>query len=94
MAMSQAIALLGDQKLAHYMHVRPKDVSLASNLPNSVMLIKGRYQMFISQALGTGIGCIVNYIVLTQVIETKKQYLDGSTVDPTGQVSHVSVYVS
>jgi plasmid maintenance system antidote protein VapI len=27
MAMSQAIALLSDQKLAHYMHVSPKNVS-------------------------------------------------------------------
>jgi hypothetical protein len=28
MAMAQAIALLSDQKLAHYMHVSPKNVSL------------------------------------------------------------------
>ena len=32
MAMAQAIALLSDQKLAHYMHVSPKNVSLGPYL--------------------------------------------------------------
>ncbi|KAJ9116430.1 hypothetical protein QFC22_004872 [Naganishia vaughanmartiniae] len=66
MSMSQAINLLSDQKLGHYMHVNPK-------------------HMFLSQTLGSIIGCFVNYAVLDQVIDAKQSYLDGTLVDPTGQ---------
>jgi hypothetical protein len=44
-------------------------------------------QMFIAQALGTVIGCIVNYLTLSQVIDTKYMYLNGTKIDPSGQVS-------
>lgn len=43
--------------------------------------------MFIAQALGTVIGCVVNYMTLTQVIDAKYMYLNGSKIDPSGQVS-------
>ena len=46
-------------------------------------------KMFIAQALGTVVGCIVNYITLTQVIDTKYMYLNGSKIDPSGQVSEL-----
>ncbi len=44
-------------------------------------------QMFLSQILGTVIGAIVNYYTLSQVIDSKRPFLDGTLVDPTGQVS-------
>jgi hypothetical protein len=43
--------------------------------------------MFLSQILGTVIGAVVNYYTLSQVIDSKRPYLDGTLVDPTGQVS-------
>jgi hypothetical protein len=42
-------------------------------------------QMFIAQALGTVLGCVVNYVTLTQVIDSKFSYLNGDAIDPTGQ---------
>lgn len=42
--------------------------------------------MFLAQAIGTVIGCVVNYVAVTQVIDTKRMYLDGTMVDPTAQV--------
>lgn len=44
-------------------------------------------QMFTCQILGTIVGCIVNQIALINVIEAKRPFLDGSAIDPTGQVS-------
>ncbi|KNZ51638.1 hypothetical protein VP01_387g8 [Puccinia sorghi] len=41
--------------------------------------------MFISQILGTAIGGVVNYIFIRLVIADKREYLDGSIADPTGQ---------
>lgn len=41
--------------------------------------------------MGTVIGCIVNHVVLNQVIDAKLPYLDGTLVDPTGQVSLVAI---
>jgi len=41
--------------------------------------------MFISQVLGTAIGGVVNYIFIRLVIADKREYLDGSIADPTGQ---------
>lgn len=41
--------------------------------------------VFICQYIGTAIGAIVNFIVLQDVIDTKRPYLDGTLVDPTGQ---------
>jgi hypothetical protein len=41
--------------------------------------------MFIAQALGTVLGCVVNYVTLTQVIDSKFSYLNGDAIDPTGQ---------
>jgi hypothetical protein len=46
--------------------------------------------MFIAQTLGSIIGCFVNYAVLDQVIDAKRPFLDGSLIDPTGQVSSQS----
>lgn len=43
--------------------------------------------MFLAQTLGSIIGCFVNYAVLDQVISAKRPFLDGSQIDPTGQVS-------
>jgi hypothetical protein len=45
-------------------------------------------QVFIAQTLGSIIGCFVNYAVLDQVIDAKRPYLDGSLIDPTGQVRY------
>ncbi|TIA74608.1 hypothetical protein E3P91_00846 [Wallemia ichthyophaga] len=41
--------------------------------------------VFICQYIGTAIGAIVNFVVLQNVIDTKRPYLDGTLVDPTGQ---------
>ncbi|WAR62080.1 hypothetical protein PtB15_14B174 [Puccinia triticina] len=41
--------------------------------------------MFISQVLGTAIGGVVNYIFIRLVIADKREYLDGTIADPTGQ---------
>jgi hypothetical protein len=92
MAMAQAIALLSDQKLAHYMHVSPKNVSPASFWFSAMSLMRCCVKMFIAQALGTVVGCVVNYITLTQVIDTKYMYLNGSKIDPSGQVSDFLIY--
>jgi hypothetical protein len=43
--------------------------------------------MFLAQTVGSIIGCFVNYAVLDQVISAKRPFLDGSQIDPTGQVS-------
>ncbi|CAG8539472.1 20976_t:CDS:10 [Dentiscutata erythropus] len=41
--------------------------------------------MFISQIWGTFVGIIVNYWTTNIVINTKRSYIDGTEVDPTGQ---------
>ncbi|EGG08410.1 uncharacterized protein MELLADRAFT_124190 [Melampsora larici-populina 98AG31] len=41
--------------------------------------------MFISQIMGTAIGAVVNYIFIRLVIADKREYLDGTIADPTGQ---------
>ncbi|MBW0487029.1 hypothetical protein O181_026744 [Austropuccinia psidii MF-1] len=41
--------------------------------------------MFISQILGTAIGGVVNYIFIRLVIAEKREFLDGTIIDPTGQ---------
>ncbi|KAF0420508.1 opt family small oligopeptide transporter [Gigaspora margarita] len=41
--------------------------------------------MFISQIWGTFIGCIVNYWMLQFIINTKRTYLNGTELDPSGQ---------
>ncbi|CAG8481538.1 13434_t:CDS:10 [Dentiscutata heterogama] len=41
--------------------------------------------MFISQIWGTIVGIIVNYWTTNIVINTKRSYIDGTEVDPTGQ---------
>ncbi|KAL1405078.1 hypothetical protein Q8F55_008701 [Vanrija albida] len=42
-------------------------------------------EMFACQIIGTVIGAITNYITLQSVLVSKREYLDGTTVDPTGQ---------
>lgn len=43
--------------------------------------------MFAAQCWGTIIGAIINYAVLDSIISSKREYLDGTVVDPTGQWS-------
>ncbi|CAB5388517.1 unnamed protein product [Rhizophagus irregularis] len=43
--------------------------------------------MFISQLYGTVVGDFMNYWVLRLIISSKRQFLDGTMEDPTGQVS-------
>ncbi|CAB4441586.1 unnamed protein product [Rhizophagus irregularis] len=43
--------------------------------------------MFISQFYGTVVGGFMNYWVLRLIISSKRQFLDGTMEDPTGQVS-------
>ncbi|WRT69105.1 OPT family small oligopeptide transporter [Kwoniella shivajii] len=42
-------------------------------------------EMFASQILGTVLGALANYITLESVLESKRSFLNGSVVDPTGQ---------
>ncbi|CAB4441633.1 unnamed protein product [Rhizophagus irregularis] len=50
--------------------------------------------MFISQFYGTVVGGFMNYWVLRLIISSKRQFLDGTMEDPTGQVSgyHTQVF--
>lgn len=41
--------------------------------------------MFKVQVLGTVVGALVNYFTLVDVIASKRPFLDGTLVDPTGQ---------
>jgi len=41
--------------------------------------------MFLCQALGTAIGSTVNYSFIKGIIASKRPYLDGTEIDPTGQ---------
>ncbi len=69
LAMGQALDLISDLKLAHYMKIPPR-------------------QMFLTQILGTVIGCVVNLIVVRIVLDPSGSYrgfLDGSKHDPTEQ---------
>ncbi|SGZ21315.1 BQ5605_C021g09355 [Microbotryum silenes-dioicae] len=43
--------------------------------------------LFICQVYGTALGSIVNYSLIRGVINSKRPYLDGTLVDPTGQWS-------
>ncbi|KAK8844104.1 OPT family small oligopeptide transporter [Kwoniella newhampshirensis] len=42
-------------------------------------------EMFACQIIGTVLGALANYVTLESVMISKKPYLDGTTVDPTGQ---------
>lgn len=69
LSMSQALHLVADLKLAHYMKIPPRD-------------------MFLTQLLGTVIGCVVNLLVVRIVLSPASGYrpfLDGTQEDPTGQ---------
>ena len=75
--MSQALDLVADLKLAHYMKIPPK-------------------HMFVTQILGTVIGCVVNLIVVRVVLSPESGYrpfLDGSQEDPTGQWDGRKVHI-
>ncbi|SCZ87829.1 BZ3500_MvSof-1268-A1-R1_Chr2-3g05297 [Microbotryum saponariae] len=43
--------------------------------------------LFICQVYGTALGSVVNYSLIRGVINSKRPYLDGTLVDPTGQWS-------
>ncbi|WVW79403.1 OPT family small oligopeptide transporter [Kwoniella bestiolae CBS 10118] len=42
-------------------------------------------EMFACQILGTVLGALANYVTLESVLESKRSFLNGSVVDPTGQ---------
>ncbi|WWD21237.1 OPT family small oligopeptide transporter [Kwoniella shandongensis] len=42
-------------------------------------------EMFACQIIGTVLGALANYVTLESVMVSKRPYLDGTTVDPTGQ---------
>ncbi|WVQ63858.1 OPT family small oligopeptide transporter [Kwoniella botswanensis] len=42
-------------------------------------------EMFACQILGTVLGALANYVTLESVLESKRPFLNGSVVDPTGQ---------
>nr|XP_019009874.1 OPT family small oligopeptide transporter [Kwoniella pini CBS 10737]OCF48655.1 OPT family small oligopeptide transporter [Kwoniella pini CBS 10737] len=42
-------------------------------------------EMFACQIIGTVLGALTNYVTLESVLQSKRGYLDGSVVDPTGQ---------
>ena len=48
--------------------------------------------LFITQLYATVLGGFVNYWVLQLIIKEKRPYLDGTTEDPTGQVSLVESF--
>ncbi|WFD47616.1 hypothetical protein GLX27_002268 [Malassezia furfur] len=77
MSCAQALDLIGDMKLAHYMKINPK-------------------HMFLSQLLGTVIGCFMNYLVVCIVLAPQngyRQFLDGSVPDPSGQWDGRKVHI-
>lgn len=41
--------------------------------------------MFIAQCTGTSIGAVINYVFIRSVIHAKRDMLDGTFPDPTGQ---------
>jgi hypothetical protein len=52
--------------------------------------------MFLAQLLGTIIGCVVNYSVLSFVLSPASgyiPYLSGEVVDPTGQWDGRKVHI-
>nr|XP_018259221.1 OPT family small oligopeptide transporter [Kwoniella dejecticola CBS 10117]OBR81379.1 OPT family small oligopeptide transporter [Kwoniella dejecticola CBS 10117] len=42
-------------------------------------------EMFACQIMGTVLGALANYVTLESVLQSKRPYLNGSVVDPTGQ---------
>jgi len=42
-------------------------------------------EMFFCQILGTVLGVLANYMTLTSVLTSKRQFLDGTIRDPSGQ---------
>jgi hypothetical protein len=43
--------------------------------------------LFIVQVWGTALGSIVNHSLIKGIIASKRPYLDGTVIDPTGQWS-------
>lgn len=77
MAMSQALQLIADLKLGWYTSIPPRE-------------------MFAAQVIGTVLGALTNCgcyttlglpadVTLHSVLSSKREYLDGTTPDPTGQ---------
>ncbi|EKD00847.1 hypothetical protein A1Q2_04857 [Trichosporon asahii var. asahii CBS 8904] len=70
MAMFQSLQLVSDLKLGWYTSIPPRE-------------------MFAAQILGTVLGALTNSdrpdVTLQSVLSSKRSYLDGTEVDPTGQ---------
>lgn len=49
--------------------------------------------MFLTQIWGTFVGCFFNYLVMMAIINSKREYLDGTTTDPTGQWTGINMEV-
>ncbi|KAF8340507.1 OPT oligopeptide transporter protein-domain-containing protein [Cantharellus anzutake] len=60
-------------------------MSLTADLKLSVYMKVPPRHMFSAQVYGTIIGGIVNYFTLNSVIDSKRELLDGTRIDPTGQ---------
>lgn len=41
--------------------------------------------LFISQCYGTALGATVNLLLIRSVIDSKRSFLDGTEIDPSGQ---------
>jgi hypothetical protein len=68
-------------------HVNPRHVSFnAHRCKARLLILLSSMQMFLCQTIGTVLGCVVNYYTLNEVIDSKRPFLDGTMVDPTGQV--------
>ncbi|KAI9625388.1 hypothetical protein KEM48_010960 [Puccinia striiformis f. sp. tritici PST-130] len=60
-------------------------LDLASDLKLGIYAKIPPKDMFIFQICGTSIGAVINYIFIRSVIADKREMLDGTVVDPSGQ---------
>ncbi|PLW06393.1 hypothetical protein PCANC_23848 [Puccinia coronata f. sp. avenae] len=60
-------------------------LDLASDLKLGIYAKIPPKDMFIFQTCGTSIGAVINYIFIRSVIADKRELLDGTVVDPSGQ---------
>ncbi|CAH7675322.1 OPT family small oligopeptide transporter [Phakopsora pachyrhizi] len=60
-------------------------LDLASDLKLGIYAKIPPKDMFLFQVSGTTIGAIINYIFIRSVISNKRDMLDGTVIDPTGQ---------
>ncbi|EHS63910.1 OPT family small oligopeptide transporter [Puccinia graminis f. sp. tritici CRL 75-36-700-3] len=60
-------------------------LDLAADLKLGIYAKVPPKDMFIFQIIGTSIGAVINYIFIRSVIADKRDLLDGTVVDPSGQ---------